>query len=255
MPMPNTDKNPNANLFDRFARFYDQDYRNYDVDIDLICELAQENAGPILELGCGTGRLLLPLALSQPDHLIIGVDISPALLSIAEMKLSSASVQQRVTLLKDDLCTFSLSRHDIRFAFCASNTFMHLNQSELQLAALHNVYNHLAPGGSLLIDLFNPDIARLLEISGVCELADCWYNAETKREVTKWSVRTLSLAEQLQETLFIYEEVDTAGQVTRTNCPFTIRFLWCNEAVLMLEQAGFVVEEIWGDFDLSLIHI
>jgi len=117
------------------------------------------------------------------------------------------------------------------------------------LAALHNVYTHLSPGGSLLIDLFNPDIARLLEVSGVCELADCWYDAQTEREVTKWSVRTLCLAEQLQETLFIYEEVDIVGKVTRTNCPFTIRFLWCNEAVLMLEQAGFEVEEVWGDFD------
>ncbi len=51
--------------FEAFARFYDHDYRNYDDDVDMILDLAEEQAGPVLELGCGTGRLLEPLALAS----------------------------------------------------------------------------------------------------------------------------------------------------------------------------------------------
>ncbi len=52
-------------LFDRFAAFYDGDYRDYDDDIDALLELAAECGDPILELGCGTGRVMLPLAQSK----------------------------------------------------------------------------------------------------------------------------------------------------------------------------------------------
>ncbi len=52
---------PEHTIFDRFARFYDEDYRHYNDDVEAIVHLAQEMDGPVLELGCGTGRLLLPL--------------------------------------------------------------------------------------------------------------------------------------------------------------------------------------------------
>ena len=61
-------------------------------------------------------------------------------------------------------------------------------------------------------------------------------------------LRSLDIAEQLQETLFIYEEIFPDGRSRRTLCPFTLRFLWRNEGELMLRAAGFSVEETWGDF-------
>ena len=62
-------------------------------------------------------------------------------------------------------------------------------------------------------------------------------------------MRTLDLAEQVQGTLFIYEEITPDGMVRRTHCPFTLRYLWRNEAELMLRLAGFQVETVWGDFE------
>ena len=59
------------------------------------------------------------------------------------------------------------------------------------------------------------------------------------------------MAEQLQDTLFIYEEILPDGQVRRTACPFTLRFLWRSEAELMLQMAGFTVEAVWGDFEAN----
>lgn len=237
-----------SKLFDRFARFYDGDYRDYTDDIEAVAMLAAEWGDPLLELGCGTGRVLAPLAAAGHD--ITGIDISPALLAQAAEKLARhgrASAQ----LVEADLRTFDLPRKDYAFAFCVSNTLMHLTTPDDQLATLCNVAHHLRPGGRLLLDLFNPDLPRLLAVDGLMELADRWQDQSSGAEVLKWSVRRLNLAEQLQETIFIYEELFPDGRTQRTTCPFTLRFLWCNEAELMLRLAGLAVEEVWGDFEAT----
>lgn len=247
--MPETIQSPHAEsarLFDRFARFYDDDYRNYDDDLAAISQLAEEADGPILELGCGTGRVLTPLAtLGYP---ITGIDLSPALLEVARAKLRSTTPAPNATLLGGDLRTFDLPSKEFAFAVCTSNTLMHLNTPEDQLTVLRNAHRHLRPNGLLLIDCFNPDVARLNEINGVTELADQWLDEQTNAQVLKWSVRTVDWAEQLQDTLFIYEEIFADGRTLRTPCPFLLRFLWRNEGELMLEKAGFTVEDVWGDF-------
>jgi SAM-dependent methyltransferase len=235
-----------AALFDRFARFYDEDYRHYDDDVAAILHLAQEMDGPVLELGCGTGRLLVPLAaVGLP---VTGVDISPALLAKARAKLETVPSRDQVALVEADLRTLALPQQEFAFAFCTSNTLMHLADAAGQLAVLERAAAHLRPGGLLLIDLFNPDIGRLIEVNGVTELADQWVR-EDGTEVMKWSVRMLDLADQIQETLFVYEEIAPDGTVRRTRCPFTLRFLWRNEAELMLRLAGLEVEAVWGDFE------
>ena len=241
----------NAALFDRFARFYDADYRHYQDDIDLILDLAEQADGPILELGCGTGRVLLPLL--EAGYTVTGVDISPALLKLADEKTQitrePSGRESRITLHQADLRTFDLPTKDFAFAFCTSNTLMHLTTQTDQLAVLRNAHRHLRPGGLLLIDLFSPDVARLHAVNGMMELADQWDDPATGTQVIKWSVRTVDWAEQIQETLFIYEEILPDGATRRTACPFTIRFLWRGEAELLLQSAGFTVEEVWGDFD------
>jgi SAM-dependent methyltransferase len=231
-----------AARFDAFATYYDADYRNYDEDIDLILTLAAESGNPILELGCGTGRLLLPLA--QHGHTLTGVDLSPALLAVARSKLAALDGAQ-VELVEADIRSVTLPRADYGFAFCTSNTLMHLADPGAQMAALRNTCRHLRRGGAFLLDLFNPDVLRLAAIDGMQELADRWQDAESGAQVIKWVVRSVDWAAQLQETIFIYEETLPGGGSRRTVCPFTLRFL----AELMLQAAGFAVEAVWGDFE------
>ncbi|MBX3014357.1 MAG: class I SAM-dependent methyltransferase [Caldilineaceae bacterium] len=246
-----------ATIFDRFARFYDADYRHYQDDLELILDLAAQTGDPILELGCGTGRVVLPLA--EAGYTITGIDLSPALLAVAQKKIvdrrqktedsGTVDAQSSVSLHQADLRTFQLPRKDFAFAFCTSNTLMHLQTQADQLAVLQNAYHHLRTDGLLLIDLFNPDVARLHAVNGLTELADQWEDPTTGAQVIKWSVRTVDWAEQIQETLFLYEELLPDGAVRRTPCPFTLRFLWRGEAELLLQRAGFTVEAVWGDFD------
>ena len=243
------DSEPEAENFDHFARFYDQDYRNYREDIPLILELAAAAGGPVLELGCGTGRLLAPLAAAGLQS--TGVDISPALLALAQSKLRAQKLEERVSLVKADLGRFALEAR-YQFAFCTSNTLMHLASQSRQLQTLENVYAHLLPGARLLIDLFNPDVVDLVDVDGVRELADEWTDPHSGRQVLKWSIRSVDWASQLQQTTFIYEEIGADGTSAETVCPFLLRFLWQSEAKLLLERAGFQIDAIWGDFDRSV---
>lgn len=232
--------------FDRFARFYDDDYREYDDDLGAILDLAEQQGGAVLEMGCGTGRVVL--ALAAAGYRVTGVDVSPALLDVARRKVAAAGLGDRVAWHQSDLLHVHLPAQAFALAVCVSNTLMHFTTPAAQVQVLRVACAALQPGGLLFLHLFNPDVARLIEIQGVQELADRWVDPESGSEVVKWSVRTVDFAEQLQETLFIYEEAFPSGEVRRTVCPFTLRFLWRNEGELMLEAAGFTVEEVWGDF-------
>lgn len=237
-----------AGVFDRFARYYDDDYREYDADIDAILELAAEQSGAVVELGCGTGRVLLPLA--QMGVSATGVDLSPALLEVARRKMASAGVGAETALITADLRHTTLPDDAFALAVCTSNTLMHFTTPEDQAQVLDEAFRVLAPNGLFFVDLFNPDLERLFAVAGVMELADQWSTPDGS-EVIKWSVRQIDPARQIQETLFLYEEIAADGGVRKTPCPFTLRYLWCNEGELMLRAAGFAVEEIWGDFDGS----
>lgn len=244
-----SDGSASTTIFDVFARYYDADYRDYVDDFDLILTLAQETGDPVLELGCGTGRVLAPLAAQHHD--ITGIDVSGALLEIARAKLAAEKGGKDINLVQADMRTYELPRKDYAFAFCTSNTFMHLTTAQDQLQALRNTHRHLRRGGALLIDLFNPDVVRVVQIDGVQEYADRWTDAATGSQVVKWVVRAVDWAQQIQETIITYEEMLPDGANRRVICPFTLRFLWRSEAELMLQAAGFAVEQVWGDFEGS----
>ncbi len=246
--------------FDGFARFYDGDYRDYSDDIALVLRTARAAGRSVLELGCGTGRVLLPLA-GNGCH-VIGLDTSAALLAIARRKLAhrgyanlgyanQAAVDGsvKVRLVQGDMTGFELAEREIDFAFVVSNTLMHVTTQAGQLKVLQCAQRHLRAGGLLLIDLFNPDIAYLETIAGIQELADWWEDEESGATVLKWSTRTVDAAQQMQETVFVYEEVFADGRNAQTRLSFPLRFWWPDEGAMLLEQAGFAVDEVCGDFD------
>lgn len=211
--------------------------------------MAADADGPVVELGCGTGRVLLPLA--DAGISAAGVDISPALLQVARNKLAAAGLAERVALVEADLRHPNLPEESFALAICTSNTLMHLTHAADQEAALRAALHLLRQGGLLMLDLFNPDPARLLEVNGLMELADRWADETTGTEVIKWSVRSVDITPADPGDAFLsYEETLPSGEVRRTNCPFVLRF-WRSEGELMFRAAGFVVEEVWGEFDGS----
>jgi SAM-dependent methyltransferase len=234
--------------FDRFARFYDLDYETFQEDLAMYLGFAERTGGPLLELGCGTGRLLLPLA--EAGFELTGVDLSELMLAVARAKLDRANLSGRATLVKADMREVELEQR-YRMAFIAINSFMHLTTLEDQLAALRAWREALLPGGLLLIDVYNPNPQRLLEADGRVELQGRWFDPETGATVMKQISRTLNDARQLQHVLFIYDEVFPDGTLRRTMAPFQARYIYRFEGELLLDKAGFTPEQVYGSYDLD----
>src|SRR6187551_3241538 len=140
------------------ARNYDALYgvmRGSSSDAAFYRELARESGGPVVEVGCGTGRVLLPIAaLGIP---CVGVDPSPAMLAVLRAKNPPPTVE----LVEGRMQTFELGGRRFPLVTAPFRVFQHLLDVEAQLAALANVRRHLAPGGAFALDVFDPKLAVL----------------------------------------------------------------------------------------------
>jgi len=232
----------------RIARFFDAEYADYMDDLPALQAYAQRTDGPLLELGCGTGRLVIPLA--RAGYAITGVDLSPAMLAIAHEKRAAANLTERVTLIEGDYAAAALGG-PYRFAFCVMNTFLHLLTIEEQVAALRHWRQHLAPRGLLLLDLFHPDHRQLAELDGRLVWDKTWNDPASGATVMKFVACTGDPARQILHVTMIYDEITPDGALRRTVGPYDIRYMGRFEAELLLERAGYVLETVYGGWDLS----
>src|SRR5690349_18444797 len=130
------------------ARLYD--VFPFDADIPFYLELAAAQGGPVLEVACGSGRVLVPLA--QAGHAITGVDISAPMLDIAGEKLAARNAGGQARLVQDDMRAFVLPER-FACALIAVKSFAYLTSRADQQRTLANIAAHLRPGGVLALDL------------------------------------------------------------------------------------------------------
>ncbi|HEY66585.1 MAG TPA: class I SAM-dependent methyltransferase [Caldilineae bacterium] len=234
--------------FDRLARFYDYEYGQLDADVPMYLGFADRVGGPILELGCGTGRLVV--ALAAAGFHVTGVDVSRAMLDIARRKAQDAGVADQVHLVQASMEHIALHQ-PFHMALCALNSFMLLGDLEAQLRALRCWHRHLRPGGLLIIDLFPPHPARLAEEDGRLILQYVWEDVEEGLTILKHHVRRVDFAEQKVYVHYLYDEVAPDGTLRRTVAPFVMRYLGRFEMELLLEKAGYTVEAIYGSWELD----
>ncbi|MBI4766414.1 MAG: class I SAM-dependent methyltransferase [Deltaproteobacteria bacterium] len=140
--------------YTRFAQFYDAYVGNYARDLPLYLALAARAQAPILEIGCGSGRVLLPLL--RAGHPVTGVDISGEMLRLAEEKLNKNSLRERGTLLNHDFVDQALTR-TYGLGLVTFYTFNYLLSPEQQKAFLDHVAETLLPGSAIVLHLFYPN--------------------------------------------------------------------------------------------------
>jgi len=227
---------PGSNPWDNreAALLYDRIYSGGDV-IPLFLDLAAAAGGPVLEIGCGTGRCLIPFIRTGFDT--VGLDRSDAMLAILRQKLKSEQddVFHRATALREDGRDFEIP---LRFgmAFIGRNSYGHFLSREEQERFATNVYQHLRPGGLLVIDMFNPDLGRLLNPKPeVFEDGEILVRDEVMRS---------DLAEQ---ALSMETTIERKGQ-TIARVAWRLRFSYRFELELLLEKCGFEVVSLWGDY-------
>jgi SAM-dependent methyltransferase len=219
-------------------------------DVQFYVDEAREARGSVLEIGCGTGRVLLPIARS--GHTIDGVDVSPQMLDRCRSKIRGEpnEMRGRVTLHQGDARAFDLGRK-FDLVIAPFRVVQHLTTIEDQLGFLRSVSRHLAPGGRLAFDVFNPNFAALVSADGI--------EHEDTPETTLPDGRTFRRAgriarvrwiDQVSEIELVYYISGSAGTERRVQS-FDMRWFLRAELVNLLEREGFRVRSIYGDFDRS----
>jgi SAM-dependent methyltransferase len=141
-----------------YADYYDSDHA-IQHDIPFYLERARAVGAPTLELACGTGRVLLPLARAGID--IAGLDSSDRMLEVCQRKLQDAGLAGKTPLFKMDMTEFELPYREYGLVFVAARSFMHLYSQADQLACLEHAFAHMRVEGSLVLDLYSPDYAMM----------------------------------------------------------------------------------------------
>ena len=228
-----------AGLYDLFP---------FEADLPLYRELAAVQGGRVLELACGSGRVLVPLV--QARNRVVGLDASPHMLALARQKLEAAGpdAAARARLVQGDMREFQLDE-TFDCAVVAVKSLAYLTQRADQQRVLAGIARHLRPGGLLALDLLNPDPAWLLQRPG--SLHQDLVQRIPERGVTLARTETVvstDLAAQVRVIRSAYELVTDAGAVTKRFVEWPYRYVYRFEAELLLEQAGFEIEAVYGGY-------
>jgi SAM-dependent methyltransferase len=235
-------------VFDKVARFYDYEQKDFTKDIRFYLDYARQCRGEVLELACGTGRILIPLA--SEGIKITGLDEANEMLNVARKKINAvASIKKNITLVKGDMRAFDLNKK-FSMVFIAFRSFQSLLTKQDQSACLVLIHKHLPDNGVVIVDLFAPrhDLLAMGERS--IDLGE-FYDEENDVRIARRAEDSYNLAEQTLHEDRIYEWTDNQGCSHHEIWSFDLAYLFRYEALLLLEKYGFVVEHVYGDFDKS----
>jgi SAM-dependent methyltransferase len=223
-----------------------------DGDVDFYVEEARRAGAPVLELGCGTGRILLPVAAAGLD--VVGLDRAPSMLAVAREKVArlGPGVRRRIELIEGDMRQFSLGRR-FNLVTIPYRAFLHLLTDEDQRRALACIREHLADGGRLALNVFDPSLsvihARLGVTAGTLQMQTRFRHPQTGRDMVLWDTFRYDPEQQVLEGDYIFDELGDDGTVlSRVYAPLTLRWVYRYEMQHLLELAGFRVEALYGDF-------
>ncbi|MFN8639361.1 MAG: class I SAM-dependent methyltransferase [Dehalococcoidia bacterium] len=223
---------------DTIARFYDLDLEGYEDDIALYRELAEEYAGPVLELGCGTGRVAAALAGAGAE--VVGVDISAGMLAVARSR------SQHVQWVEGDMRSLDLGR---RFALVLVplGGLQHMESIDDLVAALDAVARHLDEGGVAVVDVEAPGPED--GEAGPHPVVEHWTRGWGGGRVTKLVSAYGLPALGLREVTWHFDVQGAEGGLRRETAQFMMRTLTASELELAGRLAGLEVQALHGDYD------
>jgi ubiquinone/menaquinone biosynthesis C-methylase UbiE len=228
------------------AEFYDLEHDLFTDDLPLIRHFVETVGDPVLELGCGSGRILA--ALADSGMRLTGVDSSPAMLDRCRARFADAIT--RPTLVQSDMANTNLPGNSFGVVILGLNSLMHATSSSTQRSVLKEAFRLIDPRGMLFIDLANVHAGAFDFPDHQVVAEGAWRRADGS-SVAKYSSRRLHRAEQQIHTRLWYDEIDRKGELRRTETEYDLRLVYRSELLLMLEVAGFVEWQVYGSYELE----
>jgi len=236
----------NNEFYETVARFYDAENAEMVDDLILYGELADEVGGPVLDIGCGTGRVMLHLA--QQGFRTVGLDRSREMLVRGQRKLEiMPELKPLVSFVFGDALEATLPGQ-FNLIIVPYNTFMQFTEQVDQIAALHRFCELLNDSGLLVMDLPNAGEIFGSQDTGAVMLERTFVEPDSGHTVMQHSVSMIDRAAQQLHITWIYDEIAADGLVRRTVAPLLLRCVLPGEMDLMLASAGLRRVQTYGDY-------
>lgn len=226
------------------AEFYDLEFATRTTEIPFFRSLAAQAQGPVLEVACGTGRITFPIAHDGVD--ITGLDISRPMLERA--KLRSTQEGLPIEWIEQDCRSMKLDRQ-FGLIFSATNAMQHLLDVESACAFLQAARRALLPGGELVLDLFNPDLAKLLRPG------NDRYLHKTLTAADGTPIRVEAASHYIPDKQILHfdlhylkngSEILTKG--------VNMRVFFPQEILALCHLNGLIVQKLYGSYDREDFH-
>jgi SAM-dependent methyltransferase len=230
--------------WDDYAPFYDWENARTVArrDVAFWQRLAAAHAGRVLELGCGTGRITLPVARAGAH--IIGIDRSLEMLSRARRRLRRTKLLDRARLVRGDIRSLPFrSRPGFDLVMAPYGIVQSLTRERDLETTLQSVARVLRRGGVFGIDLV-PDLPRWSEYERKVSLA-----GSRSRASRLTLIESVRQDRRRRLTVFDQEYVERRGRARRVHrFSLTFRTLSVPQMARRLESAGFRIQAVLGDY-------
>ena len=230
--------------WDEYAQFYDwENARTMGrQDVRFWQDFSRREGGPLLELGCGTGRVIVPVARTGVP--VVGIDRSAPMLAYARRRARRLPAASRPELVRGDIRFLPFESRAFSAVMAPYGILQSLTKERDLVATLSEVARVLRPGGTFGLDLV-PDLPAWDE-----------YANKTRLEGRlRSSVAHVTLIESVRQdrrrklTIFDQEYVEKRGARTeRHRFSLTFRTLPLPQMVARVEKAGFRVTAVLGDY-------
>lgn len=228
------------------AAFYDAIHADFRDDVELWLSFAGRTDRPVLEVGCGTGRIAIELA--NGGHRVTGIDPSDSMLEMARTKAAAANAD--VSFVLGRPTEVSLDADHFGLVLLPLDVFLYCADGEEQRATLEALRDCLTFNGRLVLDLPGPARSLDPESNSVSMLAFSGETAAGER-FDCWHLHEDDLANQRRWLRVTYETVDEAGVVRRRTSEHHLRYVHRFEIEYLLHLAGLVLVDVYGDYDLG----
>ena len=230
--------------FDSWSEIYDIIHADLTDDIKFYVEEAVFSNGRTLEIGCGTGRVAIPMA--QAGANVTAIDISETMLKTLSRKISPENIALKP--IRMDMRTLSLP--DIfDLIIIPFHGFQSLLQHEDQVECLESLRRHLTRNGTLIINLFVPDRNMLEQEQNKIYFIKNVPLTDDDRSITLWHSSHFDIPNQIITTrLFI--DFNESGRIVESQVrDFSLRYIHRYEAEYLFKSSGFELKNLFGDFE------
>lgn len=232
--------------------YYDWTSDGLDYDTTYYTELAKACGGPVLELGCGTGRV--SLAIAREGIEVVGLDQSSKMLAQAKMKAEAMMLDGKMRWVEADMAHFQLNQQ-FPLIIIPYRSFLHITNVQEQISALKLIAQHLTDDGLLAFNIFVPQPSTLTEMEGTYHFRGSYPIPGTDEEVEIYDTTEYDHYHQLIYVNRYYERFAGSGKsLERLKALIKFRYIYPTELSHLLTLTGFRIRARYGTFTREPFH-